>query len=133
MSRFYNILFGNKEIDQIFIDGKTTFILSHNQKEGDGGVFQNVFCKLINTIKLGKKRLYLIETEQTFTGIDFGIKAIPVNHFFVQIRIPSNFNKDKENDVYVYLPTNINNPLKGSLNEMKVIDWAIIRDIKTFR
>lgn len=127
--RLKNIVFGNKEIDETFIDGETIFILSHNQKEGFGGVFQNIFCRLIKTIKLGRRRLYLIETEQIFTGIDFGIKAVPVNKFFIQIRRPSNFKKDKETDVLVYLPNNIDNSIQGSLDEMKLIDWAIISNI----
>lgn len=130
MSRIINILFGNREIDSTFIDDTTTFILSSNEGEGPGGVFQKNFCRLIKTVKHNGENLYLIKTEQTFTGIDFGIKAVSVNKFFMAIRHPSNFKKDKENDVIIYLPIDLKNPLNGPFEEMKVIDWAIIKDIK---
>ncbi len=130
--RILKILLGNKELDKTFIDGQTTFILTSDEGEGQGGVFQNVIFKLVKTVKYKGDKWYLIETEQPFTGLDFGIKAILVNKFFMRIRHRSNFKGNKKNDVIVYLPKDINNPL-GSidfLEEMKVIDWAQIYDIQ---
>lgn len=130
--RILKILFGNKKIDQTFVDGQTTFILSTNERETYRQIFQNILCRLIITVKYKRRKVYLIETEQIFTGLDFGIKAVPVNKFFIIIRHSSNFEKNKKNDVIVYLPNDINNPLSSleSLPEMKVIDWAYIYDIK---
>lgn len=125
-------LFGNKELEETFIDGVTSFTLSsgENEDEGNNGVFQNINCKLIKTVKYKRDKIYLIETMQIFTGLDFGIKAIPVNRFFIGIRRPSNFEKNKKNDVLVYLPTDINNPLNINFDELIVVDWAYIHNIK---
>lgn len=130
--RILKILFGNKEIDETFIDGETTFVLSHDEGEGPGGVFQNILFRLVKTVKLKGENWYLIDSEQDFTGLDFGIGAVRVNKFFIVIRHRSNFEKNKKNDVIVYLPNDINNPLSSieDLPEMKVIDWAYIYDIR---
>ncbi len=130
--RILKIFFGNKELDKTFIDGQSTFVLSSDEGERYGGIFQNIFCRLIKTIKHKGENWYLLETDQDFTGIDFGIGTVRVNKFIIRIRRRSNFEKNKKNDVIVYLPSDINNPLSSikSLPEMKVIDWAYIYDIK---
>jgi len=128
------MLFGNKELDKTFIDGQTTFMLSSAPNEG-GDTFQNILCTLIKTIKYKRENWYLIETEQDFTGLDFGIEAVRINKFFIVIRHHSNFERNKKNDVIIYLPNDVNDPLSSTetLSEMKVIEWAYIYNIEVSR
>lgn len=116
----------------IFIDGQTYFILSTDEKESHTPTFQNIECRLIKTIKQRGEKWYLIEIKENYSGVDFGIEAIPVKNFFIRPRRTSHFGKKDKNDVIVVLPDDVNNPMNMNrpLSSMKVIDWAYISAIQ---
>lgn len=128
-----NALFGNKEISEAFVDGQTTFTLNSDTDEG-GGIFQNIACRLIKTVRHTRRQnLYFVKTEQVFSGIDFGIGGVQVSNFVVVIRNLNIFEMNKENDVIVYLQTDVKHPLDffdDSIKGLKVVDWASISNIR---
>jgi len=129
--RILKVLFGNKELDLAFIDNRTTFVLSSYVEEGSD-VFQKTLFKLIKKVKFKGEFFYLIETEQSFTGLDFGMNAIKINRFVMAIRRPSSFEINSKNDVIIYLPKDVDNLFNSEncLNDLEVVNWAYINNIR---
>ena len=118
----------NKELEQSLIPGRTSFILNTNVKESYRTRFQNTVCKLVN--HAGQKNWYLIETGQNFRGVHFSKGAVEVNKFLILIRNPLAFKRDKKQDVIVYLPSDMSNPVNFELSRTKLVSWAQIDRIE---
>ena len=117
----------NKELEQCLIPGRTSFILTTNEKEFYRTKFQNTNCRLIKT---AQKNWYLIETKQSFNGLHLSKVAVEVNKFLILIRNPLEFRRSKKQDVIVYLPSDMNNPLNFELSRSKLLSWGHIDNIQ---
>jgi hypothetical protein len=116
----------NSKILSDFLDGKITFKLASKESERFKGPF---ICSLIKIVKIKKKIGYLVELNQTFSGVDFGVKSVAINRFFLLPKHFGLFGKKVQNDVLIVLPININSETEW--DENKILAWGFIYDINT--
>lgn len=106
----------------VFIDGKTTFLLSSYESPKFKGPYKGVLVKTIRNKKNSKA--YLIEINmKEGDGLEYYIISPKYIGF--------SFGKKKENDVYIYEPLNIDDIKKTGIlpDNLKILAWGHIHNI----
>lgn len=122
---FFAKLFKNSD-SEVFIDLETTFKLSSKESSLFKGAFE---CKLIKTVTHNGTKGYLVELEQTFSGVDFGVGAVAIKRFFLIPKYYGKFGNKAENEVLITLPKDLKSETQW--DENNILAWGYVHDIKT--
>lgn len=121
---FLSKVFGIKESFS-FIELHTHFKLSSKESIRFKGPFQ---CRLLKKVKFKGNFGYLVELDQTFSGVDFGVGAIAINKFFLIPKYFGKFGEEAENDVLILLPKDLTSD--ASWDESNILAWGYIFDLE---